>query len=73
MKILLAPDSFKGSLRAEQVCSALMVGVKRVLPDANCVALPLADGGEGTTAALVAASGGRLLHRWVTGPLPGGA
>jgi glycerate kinase len=73
MKILLAPDSFKGSLSAEQVCSALMVGVKRVLPDANCVALPLADGGEGTTAALVAASGGRLLHRWVTGPLPGGA
>jgi glycerate kinase len=36
------------------------------------VALPLADGGEGTTAALVAASGGRLLHRWVSGPLPGG-
>jgi glycerate kinase len=47
--------------------------VKRILPDANCVALPLADGGEGTTAALVAASGGRLLHRWVSGPLPGGA
>jgi glycerate kinase len=73
MKILLAPDSFKGSLSAEQVCTALQVGVMRVLPDANCVALPLADGGEGTTAALVAASGGRLLHRWVSGPLPGGA
>ena len=73
MKILLAPDSFKGSLSAEQVCAALRAGVKRVLPDANCVALPLADGGEGTTAALVAASGGRLLHRWVSGPLPGGA
>jgi glycerate kinase len=71
MKILLAPDSFKGSLSAEQVCRALRVGVKRVLPDANCVALPLADGGEGTTSALVAASGGRLLHRWVSGPLPG--
>ncbi len=71
MKILLAPDSFKGSLSAVQVCKALRVGVERVLPDANCVALPLADGGEGTTAALVAASGGRLLRRWVTGPLPG--
>jgi glycerate kinase len=72
MKILLAPDSFKGSLSAEQVCRALQVGVMRVLPDANCVALPLADGGEGTTAALVAASGGRLLRHWVSGPLPGG-
>jgi glycerate kinase len=72
MKILLAPDSFKGSLSAGQVCEALRAGVERVRPDANCVLLPLADGGEGTTAALVAATGGRLLHRWVTGPLPGG-
>jgi glycerate 2-kinase len=72
MKILLAPDSFKGSLSSVQVCEALRVGVERVRPDADCVALPLADGGEGTTAALVTASGGRLLHRWVTGPLAGG-
>jgi glycerate kinase len=72
MKILLAPDSFKGSLSAVQVCKALRVGVERVRPDADCVSLPLADGGEGTTEALVAASGGRLLRRWVTGPLPGG-
>jgi hypothetical protein len=46
MKILLAPDSFKGSLSAVQVCKALRVGVERVRPDADCVALPLADGGE---------------------------
>ena len=72
MKILLAPDSFKGSLSAVQVCQALRAGVERVRPDADCVALPLADGGEGTTEVLVAASGGRQIRRWVTGPLPGG-
>ena len=72
MKILLAPDSFKGCLSASQVCEAMRAGVERVRPDAVCVALPLADGGEGTTAALVSAAGGSLRDCWVSGPRPGG-
>ena len=48
MKIVLAPDSFKGSLSAEGVCAALEAGLRRVLPDAEIVMRPMADGGEGT-------------------------
>ncbi len=48
LKILIAPDSFKGSLSAPQVAEALRLGMARRLPDATLVALPLADGGEGT-------------------------
>ncbi|MEO7255760.1 MAG: glycerate kinase, partial [Casimicrobium sp.] len=48
MKIVLAPDSFKGSLSAEGVCAALEVGLRRVLPGAEIVKRPMADGGEGT-------------------------
>ena len=46
MKIVLAPDSFKGSLSAESVCDALQTGLKRVLPAAEIVRRPMADGGE---------------------------
>ena len=55
MKIVLAPDSFKGSLSAEGVCDALASGLRRVLPDAEIVRRPMADGGEGTLDAVVAA------------------
>ena len=55
MKIILAPDSFKGSLSAEAVCDALRTGLRRVLPDAEIVQRPMADGGEGTLDAVVAA------------------
>ena len=48
MKIVLAPDSFKGSLSAEAVCAALETGLRRVLPSAEIVKRPMADGGEGT-------------------------
>jgi len=61
MKIVLAPDSFKGSLSAERVCDALQTGLRRVLPDAEIVRRPMADGGEGTLDAVVtalAAAGG---------------
>ena len=61
MKIVLAPDSFKGSLSAESVCEALQTGLKRVLPAAEIVRRPMADGGEGTLDAVVtalASSGG---------------
>lgn len=62
MKIVLAPDSFKESMTAVEAAAAMSRGVRRVLPDATCVAVPMADGGEGTTEALVAALGGRLVE-----------
>jgi len=69
MKILLAPDSFKGSLSAAQAAEAMAVGVRRARPDAEIVLLPLADGGEGTVEALVLATGGRRKTLRVRGPL----
>ncbi len=56
MKIVLAPDSFKGSLSSEQVCAAIETGLRRVLPTAEIVHRPMADGGEGTLDAVCAAS-----------------
>lgn len=69
MKIVIAPDSFKGSLSAAQAAGAMAAGVRRVYPDAEIVLLPLADGGEGTVEALVLATGGRQKTMTVTGPL----
>ena len=59
MKIILAPDSFKGSLTSEAVCIAIEAGLRRVLPNTKTVAIihrPMADGGEGTLDAVLAAS-----------------
>ena len=70
MRLLLAPDAFKGCLSAAEVCGALAEGIRRVLPEARIRAIPLADGGEGTTEALVVATGGWLQTVTVTGPLP---
>lgn len=58
MKVVLAPDSFKESMSAAQAVAAMARGVRTVLPDAECVEVPMADGGEGTADALVAALGG---------------
>jgi glycerate kinase len=69
MKIVVAPDSFKGSLTAVEAAAAMAEGVRRVFPDAEIVLLPVGDGGEGTADALVAATGGRLERRTVQGPL----
>jgi glycerate kinase len=70
LRILLAPDSFKGCLDAPAVCAALAEGLRRVRPDATVRAIPLADGGEGFSEALLAARGGRWQEVSVTGPLP---
>ena len=70
MKIVVAPDSLKGSLTAAEACKAISEGVLRACPDAEIVSVPMADGGEGTTEALVSATGGRLLSVAVIGPLP---
>ncbi|MFP4106044.1 MAG: glycerate kinase [Phycisphaerae bacterium] len=69
MKIVIAPDSFKESLSAPEVAKALAEGVLTVLPDAEVDLCPLADGGEGTVAALVAATGGAFQATDVYGPL----
>jgi glycerate kinase len=57
VRIVLAPDSFKGSLSAPQVCAALSAGLVRVFPDAEIRARPMADGGEGTLDAVLSAVG----------------
>lgn len=69
MNVLVAPDSFKGSLTALQAADAIVQGVRDVLPDAEIVSIPVADGGEGTVEALVLASKGKLMQRKVTGPM----
>ena len=48
MKIVIAPDSFKGSLTALQASNAIEIGIRRVLPEAELDKVPMADGGEGT-------------------------
>lgn len=69
MKIVLAPDSFKESLSALQVAESIERGFKQVLPNADYVKVPMADGGEGTVQSLVDATGGRIIKKTVTGPL----
>jgi glycerate kinase len=59
VKVVLAPDSFKGTLSAPRVCDALAIGLRRVWPEARIEPCPMADGGEGTCDILVAASSGR--------------
>ncbi len=68
-KIVIAPDSFKGSLSSTEAAQAMARGVQRALPEAELVLLPLSDGGEGLVESLVTASGGELLEYEVTGPL----
>ena len=70
MRILLAPDKFKGCLTALEVAQAMAEGILRVDTEAQINLCPMADGGEGTVSALVAATNGKLLTRRVTGPLP---
>ena len=69
MRVLIAPDSFKGSLSALAVAEAMERGVKEVFPEAEVLKVPIADGGEGTVEALVAATSGSLRRQWVQGPL----
>lgn len=57
-RILIAPDSFKGSLSASQAAAAMRLGILRVLPQADIVCYPMADGGEGTLDSILATLGG---------------
>ncbi|WP_318512220.1 glycerate kinase [Photobacterium leiognathi] len=69
MKIIIAPDSYKESLTAMEVATAIENGFRQVIPNAEYIKLPMADGGEGTVQSLVDASNGTIIERSVTGPL----
>ncbi|MGM8909073.1 glycerate kinase [Psychrobacter sp. 1U1] len=69
MKILIAPDSFKESLEALEVCRAIQSGFRQIFPDADYTLLPMADGGEGTSAVLSYVLGGRWKNVVVNDPL----
>jgi glycerate kinase len=69
MRIVVAPDKFKGSLSALEAAQAMARGIVSVLPDAAVECVPMADGGEGTVDALVAATHGSEHRERVTGPL----
>lgn len=69
MKVVIAPDSYKGCLSALEVAKAMERGVLSVFPSAEVRKIPIADGGEGTVAALVTATNGQLRQTEVTDPL----
>jgi glycerate kinase len=69
MKIVIAPDSFKDSLSAQAVADAIASGLAEVWPHAELIKCPMADGGEGTIEALLAACNGELMSASVSGPL----
>ncbi|MBL5768289.1 glycerate kinase [Heyndrickxia sporothermodurans] len=69
MKIVIVPDSFKESLTALEAANAIEEGFSAVIPDAEYIKLPMADGGEGTVQSLVDATNGKIIEKVVTGPL----
>ena len=69
MRILIAPQSLKGSLTAAEAGLAIAQGVQAVYPKAEIEIVPIADGGEGTVQALVDATNGKIIQQTVTGPL----
>lgn len=69
MKILVAPDSFKGSVTAVEFCEIAEETIKGLMPEAEVEKLPMADGGEGTVEALVSCTGGKMKYAMVKGPL----
>ena len=69
MKIVIAPQSFKGSVMALTAAEAIERGVRRASPEAETVLVPVADGGDGTLEVLVNSTGGKIFRSIVTGPL----
>lgn len=67
--IVLAPDSFKESLTAKEVCAAMERGILKANSSVTCIHVPMADGGEGTMQSLVDAAGGTVHNVMVTGPM----
>jgi glycerate kinase len=71
MRVLVAPDKFRGTLTAAQAAHAVEAGWRRTRPGDDLELVPMADGGEGTLDALVDGLGGSLHEAWVAGPLRG--
>ncbi|MBD8047723.1 MAG: glycerate kinase [Clostridium argentinense] len=69
MKFVLAPDSFKESMTSKEACDAMERGIKKIIPDAECIKMPMADGGEGTLEALVECTKGKIYDVEVMSPL----
>src|SRR5690349_9301284 len=69
MKVVVAPNAFKGTLTATQAAAAIARGVREVFPDAEEIEVPVADGGDGTMEALVSANHGAYRSAEVEGPL----
>ncbi len=69
MKIIIAPDSYKGCMSAVKVAAFMEEGVLKALSNPEIVKIPVADGGEGTVSAMIIGAGGRLVHTKATGPL----
>ena len=69
MRLVFASDSFKGTLSSADTAELLEAAARDAFPECETIAVPMADGGEGTTAALVAASGGAIVTREVEGPM----
>ena len=69
MKIIIAMDSFKGSLSSMDVVNSVAKGIRKVLPEAELVTLPIADGGEGTVDTFLSAMGGRKYQVSVSDPI----
>ncbi|MDD2993659.1 MAG: glycerate kinase, partial [Pygmaiobacter sp.] len=67
-KIVLIPDSFKGTMSSGEICSIMKQAILRHLPSAEIVSIPVADGGEGSVDAFLAAMGGRKIPVTVKGP-----
>ena len=70
-KVVLIPDSFKGTMSSSEICSIMAAAIGRHVPDAEVVQLPVADGGEGSVDAFLAAVGGERVTTTVTGPFAG--
>lgn len=71
IRVILAPDKFKGAISARGAAEAIAQGIRRVHPDAELTLCPMADGGEGTVAAMVEATSGQIRRYSVCGPRPG--
>ncbi|MDF2725957.1 MAG: glycerate kinase [Paenibacillus sp.] len=69
LRVIVAPDSFKGSLSSVQAAEAIRAGIQKARPDAEVAIIPMADGGEGTVDAVLAAVGGERITLQVEGPL----
>lgn len=69
MKVVVAPDSFKGNMTSREVADHIENGIRHVFKDAKVIKIPMADGGEGTVEAMVSATNGKIIYHEVMGPL----